>query len=106
MARMGLKQKNERAWYGEIWLDIKTTSDSVTAIFYIKNDMVLLKPLFLLCKIDRAMLVTFSADDTSNEKDVRNIKQKQRPKRNAFGNNVFTSYDAKTKRNLYGFCIL
>ena len=65
--------------------------------FIYKNDMVLLKPLFLLCKNDRAMLGTKSADDTSNEKEVRNIKQKQRPKRNAFGNNVFTSYDAKTK---------
>ena len=42
--------------------------------------MVLLKPLFLLCKNDRAMLGTKSADDTSNEKEVRNIKQKQQPK--------------------------
>ena len=53
--------------------------------FIYKNDMVLLKPLFLLCKNDRAMLGTKSADDMSNEKEVRNIKQKQRPKRNAFG---------------------
>ena len=55
--------------------------------FIYKNDMVLLKPLFLFCKNDRAMLITFSADDTSNEKEVRNIKQKQQPKLKLSGKN-------------------